>query len=521
MNGPYGEKFPYTNFHDLNLDWVIKIAKDFLDQYTHIQDLIDQGIIDIGNKTDEGLAALQDKYDTLEGLLDAWYNEHSEDIADQLADALADLNAWYNEHQNYLDSYLTSSISAFNRAADQKAAQTLESIPDDYTALGNAVTALVHEAETENIQFVASISDHYVKTDGTLGENVHIRVSDYIYVPDDAIGFEMYVLYGDTGISPAAACYDKDKTFIQAYGSANHTNGYKSFNLPANAKYVRFNQSENENDQQYCFFRFKHINYDNTDFCGYDSFSVTNVSSSAKWSGIGHTPLKSGETYKIIPISNQVADRYRLFIYDTDNGENVSSNYVDLPAYDNSTDITANANGVLRMYNADNDDSQSLQVAIYRYRRTEIATTKKVYHVNKTAAFKNKTYFTSLTACLLALKDDVSEKTIIIEGGDYDIVQEYIDANVPVYTGDDPTGNYFDYCVWVPKNTHIIGRGIVRLMWMPEAGTITLNQSKTVSPLNVANSCTIENIEVHCKNGRYCLHNDGQIGRHTSELQSL
>ena len=37
---------------------------------------------------------------------------------------------------------------------------------------------------------------------------------------------------------------------------------------------------------------------------------------------------------------------------------------------------------------------------------------------------------------------------------------------------------------------------------------MTEPQSKTVSPLNVDDSCTIENIEVHCKNGRYCLHND-------------
>ena len=53
--GAFGEGFPYSNFHDLNMDWIIKIAKDFLDQYTHIQQTIE-----------EGLAGLDNKYNTLQ-----------------------------------------------------------------------------------------------------------------------------------------------------------------------------------------------------------------------------------------------------------------------------------------------------------------------------------------------------------------------------------------------------------------------------------------------------------------------
>jgi hypothetical protein len=131
------------------------------------------------------------------------------------------------------------------------------------------------------------------------------------------------------------------------------------------------------------------------------------------------------------------------------------------------------------------------------------------YTVGKTP---DKTFdFSSVTECFLALKDDNRPKIIEIWEGDYNIYQEYVDSNVPVYTGSDPSMDYFDYCVWVPENTHVIGKGIVRLKWMPNPSTddITPNQCKCVSPLNVAASCTIENIELHCKNGRYALHNDG------------
>lgn len=142
------ENFPYTDLHNLNLDWIIKIAKDFLDQYTHIQQLIadgetslqnltESGLQQLGDETESGLQQLQDKADNLESLLNAWYDTHSEDIAQQLADALADLNAWYTTHEGYLDSYVTASITAFNNAAETKAQETLQSIPSDYTELAD------------------------------------------------------------------------------------------------------------------------------------------------------------------------------------------------------------------------------------------------------------------------------------------------------------------------------------------------------------------------------------------------
>lgn len=148
--GIFGEGFPYSNFHDLNMDWIIKIAKDFLDQYTHIQEIIQQGkedietltesgITQIGDLTATSLQDLEDKKDTLEALLQDWYDTHSEDIANELADALSDLNNWYTTHQNYLDNTLATKTAEFIAMADAKASDTLASIPSDYTELSNEV----------------------------------------------------------------------------------------------------------------------------------------------------------------------------------------------------------------------------------------------------------------------------------------------------------------------------------------------------------------------------------------------
>ena len=212
------ENFPYTDMHNLNLDWIIKIAKDFLDQYTHIQQLISDGEESLQNLTQEGLQQLQDKADTLEGLLDDWYNTHSEDIANQLADALSDLNDWYNthsediagqladalsdlndwytEHQNYLNAILANKTAQFGALADAKTAECLESIPDDYTTLARDVagirSAVVDMGMTEQPLNPVLVAGGYVSNvSGVVVANAEYQYTEKISVqPGDIVSCE-------------------------------------------------------------------------------------------------------------------------------------------------------------------------------------------------------------------------------------------------------------------------------------------------------------------------------------------
>lgn len=169
------ENFPYTDMHQLNLDWIIKIAKDFLDQYTSLQQMIADGEQSLTDLTQDGLNDLQEKADTLQGLLDAWYTEHSTDIANQLADALQDLNAWYTLHQGYLDQALTDILTAFNTAADQKAAQTIASIPDDYTALSNKVESMRKGLPFPNLPYITEL---YITPEGVASGVTRLNNTD-------------------------------------------------------------------------------------------------------------------------------------------------------------------------------------------------------------------------------------------------------------------------------------------------------------------------------------------------------
>lgn len=125
-----------------------------------------------------------------------------------------------------------------------------------------------------------------------------------------------------------------------------------------------------------------------------------------------------------------------------------------------------------------------------------------IYYVGPTREHK------SMTQLFLDLADDTQEKVIFLDEGTYDIFQEYKDANIKSPPDDVLSQHYFDYNAFLPANTKLIGIGQVKLDFSPEADEITYGESRTWAPLNIINTCYVENIEIYCKNGRYCIHDD-------------
>ena len=208
------EGFPYTNFHELNLDWIIKIAKDFLDQYTNIQQTITQGLEDLDTKAQQ-----------LQELLDAWYEEHSQDIADQLEAALQDLNDWYTQHEGYLDQYVQDSIQDFNQEAQTIGNQVIASIPADYTQLSNTVTdSILLERSIDylfskiinlNIFPASGYTDGYYKNYNTGTDSA---AATYFYTPYIPVAAgKNYSIFNAAAALPAnihICFYDESKTYV-------------------------------------------------------------------------------------------------------------------------------------------------------------------------------------------------------------------------------------------------------------------------------------------------------------------
>ncbi len=127
---------------------------------------------------------------------------------------------------------------------------------------------------------------------------------------------------------------------------------------------------------------------------------------------------------------------------------------------------------------------------------------EEIYFVGPTEEYQ------SLTKLFLDLKDNKNRKKIVVREGVYDIYQEYRDAGIPTPPDDVASPDYMDKVVFLPENTILEGEGNVILEWNPPKEAITLGEARTFSPLNVTHTCHIENIEIHCKYGRYCIHDD-------------
>lgn len=228
--GIFGEGFPYSNFHDLNMDWIIKIAKDFLDQYTHIQEIIANGEQSIQDLTTSGLEQLQDKADNLEQLLQDWYNTHSEDIANELANALEDIGDTLTSALQSITNHTSAKITEFNNSADVKADALLDSIPDDYTQLSDKVLSIENYSILNNSIIVEEVEPYKILTDstGVVADTTFLFYTSG-YIP---------VVAGATYkcVHAARICfYNADKEYI-----GTHTRDVTTINVPSNAYYMRF-----------------------------------------------------------------------------------------------------------------------------------------------------------------------------------------------------------------------------------------------------------------------------------------
>lgn len=221
-----GENFPYTNFHDINMDWIIKIAKDFLDQYTHIQQIIETGEQELDDAAQEHLTALADKAEELTGLLDAWYSTHSQDIANELAAA----------------------ITSFNSNATAKTLESIASIPADYTALSNQVDNLQHEVEDgyyPNPIDPALTADSAVQssTGNFIAYNTYSRTG-HVQLPENSMYVIMEWTSAPTYSMNSLCFYDENTTFISGISNPlTYSDLKKIHEIPVNAKYIAYSGS--------------------------------------------------------------------------------------------------------------------------------------------------------------------------------------------------------------------------------------------------------------------------------------
>lgn len=250
--GAFGENFPYSNFHDLNTDWIVKIAKDFLDQYTHIQQIISDGEEAITQETQDSIEQLQTTATNLENLLNEWYETHSTEIAEELAEA----------------------VQSFAQQADAKAAQTIASIPDDYTALAqkvensiyfrdlapanidNLVTAGTYRLSVSTSQASSTLPDKFNGETGSLTVYPVLGGTySAVQVLIDGLRqvFIRYAFESETGISPSRwnIISEQELNALNRYLSTQIRNGKLNPNYVVGKFIVHNGNIDNNSSYQY------------------------------------------------------------------------------------------------------------------------------------------------------------------------------------------------------------------------------------------------------------------------------
>lgn len=382
-------------------------------------------------------------------------------------------------------------------------------------ALSAVESAIDGVGADQDYGYLASVDKKYLTSANAESTSNLLSHTDYVRIPDNAIGITVRgYTAGASGsptysVNPSILFYDANKVFLGYFGTTDKSSE-KTFSIesyPA-AVYVRINQPGGNSPIS----KMIRWNYADKEYFGaYANGFVgrfTGAFTASQQTLNTGIKLKAGTTY-CIKVHGTRESSFNIY------GVGNTSNYKRIRPYFNELYfVNDSAERELAAFNGDATSFDSVDLEVFEVdsvqaKAESIPKTYRVDSFNPTAAD-----YTSISKCLIDLKDDDSPKIIEIWGGDYNIFAEYTELYnaglLEKYTGNDPSMDYFPYCVWVPPNTHIIGKGIVRLRWEPDPATddITPNQCKTISPLNVAGSATIENVEVYCKNGRYCLHND-------------
>ena len=404
-----------------------------------------------------------------------------------------------NAVSDWLDSHPEATTTVQDGSITYtKLDSSLKGKADDVSTLKNAYYAIGTE---QDFSYLSSYRDgYYIKNDGTTEEeNGMLAHTDYIEIPTNAISVTCGNRTSNNAgtstyrVSPNILFYDVNKTFI-SYDVADASITKPTYNIPSGAKYCIINQpsASAKAAAGIGFIRFNSSEI-NSGFVGMYAGAFTAASQQIQ-TGI---QLKAGVLYSIV-VNTAITARINIFPH-------ADSSKMIRAFAPGSYPLCVTSDTTLDLYNGTYGYTGSISVNVLCQGYIDNAMTKvpMVYEVGGTSPLQ------SFTALLLALKNDDREKIIYINGGDYDIFQEYTDlgllsGNAPA----DPTHDYFDSNVWIPRNTHIIGRGIVRLMWQPTTSQISAAWSQTISPINAAGTMTLENVEIHVKNGRYCIHDD-------------
>lgn len=159
------EHWPYSNLHDLNLDWVLQIIGDFKRQYENLEEYF-QGLIDqLDEKTQQEIAEFEEAISGYETTLRELESQLSSNLVQTKNDCVTDLTDTRNNYMTTLYN-VGESQAVMIRDLGQ---EVRESIPVDYQTLENsAIKNIGNGAPNTSAPVVTDLNDVYYTQDNAM-----------------------------------------------------------------------------------------------------------------------------------------------------------------------------------------------------------------------------------------------------------------------------------------------------------------------------------------------------------------
>lgn len=169
-----GHEFPYTNLHDLNVDWILSIIKDFQTQYSNADAYFQQVIENIETAGNTAIEAITTNKDNALEALQTFLTQCLAGIEAATTSDIADLNALALSIRNQIQALINSIPETYQDAIDKMQILTTALTLDyHYPALVQGVYGT--GSTTTDLVSDSKIVSTTLKS-GCYGNTVHIEI---------------------------------------------------------------------------------------------------------------------------------------------------------------------------------------------------------------------------------------------------------------------------------------------------------------------------------------------------------
>lgn len=171
-------KYPYTDFHELNLDWLLTTYQTIVDEINEINTWVAQHKIEY-NEAIARLTAVENEINTFEAQITAAFNQLKADQQRQLDEAIASINVEVDNKLLQLESDVQNAINDIYAKYDQLQIDIMNELQTFRTQINNEIVAIRNEMRANNQLVFAWVENRIQELIDDLPEILTV----YVYNP--------------------------------------------------------------------------------------------------------------------------------------------------------------------------------------------------------------------------------------------------------------------------------------------------------------------------------------------------